>query len=69
MAVVELFKSCTSHDPLLMHIRCLAFYSVFYRFQITAENISGILYTAACDFTQYFNLLFHRLILLPYPRQ
>ena len=43
-------KSCTSHYPLLMHmLRCLAFYLAYYRFQITAEHIPGILNTVAAD--------------------
>ena len=63
MAVVELLKSCTSHDPLLMHmLRCLVFYSAYYRFQITAEHIPGILNTAADAISRNNISLFQSLV-------
>jgi hypothetical protein len=63
MAVVELLKSYTSHDPLLMHmLRCLAFYSAYYRFQITAEHIPGVLNTAADAISRNNMSLFHSFV-------
>ena len=60
MAVVALLKSSTSHAPLPMHtLRCLAFYSAYYRFQWQqCTCIPGILITAA-DATSSISL--------PYP--
>ena len=63
MAVVELLKSGTSQDPLLMHmLRCLAFYSAFYCFQITSEHIPGILNTAADALSRNNISLFQSLV-------
>ena len=63
MAVVELLNSCTSHDLLLMHmLRCLVFYSAYYRFQITAEHIPGILNTAADAISRNNISLFQSLV-------
>ena len=48
MAVVDLLKSNTSQDRLLMHLlRCLAFYSAYFRFQCVAVHVPGIHNTAA----------------------
>ena len=63
MAVVELLKSGTTQDPLLMHmLRCLAFYSAYYRFQITTEHIPGILNTAADALSRNNISLFQSLV-------
>lgn len=65
MAVVDLFKTGTSQDPLLMHmLLCLAFYVAYYRFQLTAAHIPDILNTAA-DALSRNNIilsLFHSLV-------
>ena len=48
MAVVNILNSRTSKDQLLMHLlRCLVFYSAFFRFQFVAEHVPGILNVAA----------------------
>ena len=48
MSVVDLLKSSTSQDQLLMHLlRCLAFYSAYLRFQFLAVHVPGIHNTAA----------------------
>ena len=63
MAVVEFLKSGTSHDPLLMHLlRCLAFYSAYYCFQISVEHIPGVLNTAADAISRNNMSLFHSLV-------
>ena len=63
MAVVDLLKSCTSREQLLMHmLRCLAFYSAYYRFEFTAEHIPGILNTAADAISCNNISLFHSLV-------
>jgi hypothetical protein len=63
MAVVDLLKTHTSQDPLLMHmLRCLAFYAAYYRFQITAAHIPGILNTAADALSRNNISLFHSLV-------
>ena len=68
MAVVDLLKSGTSRDQLLMHmLHCLAFYSAYFRFQFTAEHIPGIFSTAVDALFRNkipcFILLFHRAIM------
>jgi len=48
MAVVEVLKSRTSKDPLLMHLlRCLVFYAAYFGFGFTSEHVPGVLNTAA----------------------
>ena len=48
MAVVDILKSRTSRDQLLMHLlRCLVFYAAFYRFYFVSEHVPGVLNTAA----------------------
>ena len=48
MGVVDLLRSRSSADKLLMHLlHCLILYSAFYRFQFIAEHIPGVLNTAA----------------------
>ena len=47
-AVVDILRSRTSKDQLLMHLlRCLVFYAAFYGFQFTAEHVPGVLNLAA----------------------
>jgi hypothetical protein len=42
MAVVEVLRSHTSHDPLLMHLlRCLVFYAAVYHFNFVAQHLPG----------------------------
>ena len=42
MAVVSILASRSSPDPLIMHLlRCLAFYTAYYRFNYTAEHVPG----------------------------
>lgn len=68
MGVVDLLKSRSSADKLLMHMmRCLAFYSAFYRFQFIAEHIPGIHNTAADAISRNNLLLFYSLV--PQSRQ
>ena len=63
MAVVNILKSKTSKDPLLMHmLRCLAFYAAFYGFQITSDHIPGVLNTAADALSRDNLPLFHSLV-------
>lgn len=63
MAVVDLLKTRTSRDPLLMHmLRCLAFYAAYYRFQLTAAHIPGVLNTAADALSRNNISLFHSLV-------
>lgn len=48
MAVVEVLRSRTSRDPLLMHLlRCLTFYAAVFHFDYKTEHIAGIHNTAA----------------------
>lgn len=48
MAVVSILSTSTSRDQLLMHLlRCLTFYSAYFRFTIKATHIPGTLNTAA----------------------
>ena len=75
MAVVELLKSCTSQDPLLMHmLHCLAFYTR----PIIDSKSQQSTYLASLTQPQmlfhaiishYFNLLSHRVNQFPYPSQ
>ena len=48
MAVVDLLRSRTSKDTLIMHLlRCLSFYAAFYRFNFESRHIPGSQNTAA----------------------
>ena len=48
MAVVDILKSRTSRDPLLLHLlRCLALYAGFYQFDFVSEHLPGTQNTAA----------------------
>lgn len=48
MAVVEIMKSRTARDPLLMHLlRCLVFYAASFGFHFSAEHVPGVDNTAA----------------------
>ena len=48
MAVVALLKTRTSPDQLLMHLlRCLTFYAAYYKFEVRAAHVPGVLNTAA----------------------
>ena len=48
MAVVELLKSRTSQDPLLMNmLRCFSFYAAYFKFVYRAEHVPGVLNTTA----------------------
>ena len=48
MAVVNILNSRTSKDQLFMHLlRCLVFYSAFFRFHFVAEHVPGVLNVAA----------------------
>ena len=43
MAVVDLLKSLTSRDTLIMQLlRCLAFYAAYYRFEIESVHVPGV---------------------------
>ena len=42
MAVVDVLRSRTSRDPILMHLlRCLVFYAAVYHFDFMAEHLPG----------------------------
>ena len=63
MAVVELLKSHTSQDQLLMHLlRCLAFYATYFRFQFHATHVPGVLNTAADALSRDNLSLFNSLV-------
>ena len=63
MGVVDLLRSRSSADKLLMHLlRCLIFYSAFYRFQFIAEHIPGVLNTAADALSRNNISLFYSLV-------
>lgn len=63
MAVVELLKSLTSQDRLLMHLlRCLAFYAAYFRFQFCATHVPGVQNTAADALSRNNMLLFTSLV-------
>ena len=48
MAVVDLLRSRTSNEQLLMHLHCcLVFYASIFRFEFVTQHIPGILNTAA----------------------
>ena len=48
MAVVDLLRSRTTKDTLVMHLlRCLSFYAAFYRFNFESRHIPGSQNTAA----------------------
>ena len=48
MAVVQVLRSRTSKDSLIMHLlRCLAFYAAFFQFSIVTDHIPGVQNTAA----------------------
>jgi hypothetical protein len=43
MAVVDVLRSRTACDPLLMHpLRCLVLYAASYRFEYRAEHLPGV---------------------------
>ena len=63
MAVVDLLKSRTSSDNLVMHLlRCLVFYAAVHSFSFAAEHIPGHLNTAADAISRNNLPLFHSLI-------
>ena len=63
MAVVDILKSRTSKDHLLMHLlRCLVFYAAFFRFQFVAEHVPGVLNTAADAISRNNTSLFVSLV-------
>ena len=42
MAVVDLLRSRTTKDTLIMHLlRCLSFYAAFYQFNFESRHVSG----------------------------
>ena len=47
MAVVEVLRISTAHDPLLLHLRCLIFYASVHHFDFIGEYIAGVHNTAA----------------------
>ena len=48
MAVVDVLRSRTSHDPLIMHLlRCLVLYACLYHFDFTAKHLPGVHNVAA----------------------
>ena len=56
MAVVEVLRSHSAHDPLLMHLlRCLVFYASVHHFVIVGEHIAGV-HNAAADVISRNNL-------------
>ena len=56
MAVVEVLRSHSARDPLLMHLlRCLVFYASVHHFDILGEHIAGV-HNAAADAISRNNL-------------
>ena len=48
VAVVEILRSRTARDPLLMHLlRCVVFYAAVFGFQLIANHVPGVMNTAA----------------------
>lgn len=48
IAVVEVLRSRTTRDPLLMHLlRCLVFYAAVHHFDFVGEHVAGVHNTAA----------------------
>ena len=63
MSVVNVLGSCTSKDPVLMHlIRCLIFYAALFRFQFVAEHIPGVINVAADAISRNNLPLFHSIV-------
>ena len=63
MAVVELLKSRTSQDQLLMHfLRCLSFYAAYFRFQFCTTHVPGVQNSAADALSRNNMLLFHSIV-------
>ena len=68
MGVVDLLRSRSSADKLLMHLLlCLIFYSAFYRCQFIAEHIPGVLNTAADALSLNNISLFYSLVPQSWP--
>ena len=62
MAVVEVLRTCTARDPLLMHLtRCLVFYAELYHFDFISEHLPGTHNTAADALSRNNLTLFHSL--------
>ena len=63
MAVVEVLRSRTSRDDLLMHLlRCLVFYAAYFRFDFVADHIPRTRNTAADAISRNNLPLFHSLV-------
>ena len=63
MAVVDLLRSRTSSDFLLMHLlRCLVFYAAIYSFDFASEHIPGTYNTAADALSRNNLTLFSSLV-------
>ena len=63
MAVVEVLRSRTSRDDLLMHLlRCLVFYAAYFRFDFVSDHIPGTRNTAADAISRNNLPLFHSLV-------
>ena len=62
MAAVSVLNTRTLHNQLLMHLlRCLSFFAAYFRFDIKAPHIPGVLNTAAdAIISHYFSLSSHR---------
>ena len=63
MAVVEVLRSRTSRDDLLMHLlRCLVFYAAYLGFDFVSDHIPGTRNTAADAISRNNLPLFHSLV-------
>ena len=63
MAVVEVLRSRTSHDPLLMHLlRCLVFYAAVFHFDFVAQHLPGTHNVAADALSRNNVTLFSSLV-------
>ena len=70
MAVVDVLRSRTSRDPLLMHLlRCLVFYAAVYHFDFMAEHLPGTHNIAADALSRnnlvLFSSLFPQIVQVP----
>ena len=73
MAVVDVLRSRTSRDPLLMHLlRCLVFYAAVYHFDFMAEHLPGTHNIAADALSRnnlvLFSSLFPQIVQVPIPQ-
>ena len=63
MAVVEVLRTCTSRDPILMHLlRCFAFFAAVHNFSYEAQHVPGTHNVAADAISRNNLVLFASLV-------